>query len=324
MQSERPAHVLGVPRWTLAIHIAQLALAVIILGLNAFGIHWIAYNWLVYSLVVCLCTLGVAIYMLVSSLYVHKAYNYWAFLALHIWMLLFWLIQFSGVARLAALWSGYSCYYSYYSGYSSCSWYFKRDLGGLHKRDSVTYGSFWGALIAAAVFGAFEFILWGISLIILGMYIHRHQNAGHPSAPPPMYTGASMGQGQAVPVENYNEKYNAQVPGQPHNQGTPQPQYAQPVQQQTYPPQPQPPQPAYNQAQGPQFTTPYTQQQDPVNRVSSISPVTVGGQPQYPSPNTVELATPQHTGNPEAAELNTTPSHPTNAAELGNNQQRQG
>lgn len=171
MQTERPAHVLNVPRWTLGLHIAQIALAIIILGLNAYGVHWIAYNWLVYSMVVvsivdildarivtddyqCLCTLGVAIYMLVSSLYVHKSYNYWAFLALHLWMLLFWLVQFSGVSRLAAIWGGYSCSYSYYWGYS-CSFY-KRDLGGLHRRDSVTYGSYFGTLVAAAVLGAFE------------------------------------------------------------------------------------------------------------------------------------------------------------------------
>lgn len=309
MQTERPAHVLNVPRWTLGLHIAQIALAIIILGLNAYGVHWIAYNWLVYSMVVCLCTLGVAIYMLVSSLYVHKSYNYWAFLALHLWMLLFWLVQFSGVSRLAAIWGGYSCSYSYYWGYS-CSFY-KRDLGGLHRRDSVTYGSYFGTLVAAAVLGAFEFVLWGISLIVLGMYIHRHQNAGHPSAPPPVYSG---GPNQAVPME----KYNAQAPTQPQYQNVPHPQYAQPVQQQNYPPQPQPPQPVYNQAQGPQFTTPYTQQQDPVNRGASISPVTIGGQPMQPSPNTAEMASPQHTGNPGAAELNTTPNHPTNAPELGN------
>jgi hypothetical protein len=252
----------------------------------------------------------VAIYLLVSQLFMPKLYNFWIALVLHIWMVIFWLAQFSAVARLAALWGGTSCGGFYYSSY--CWYYYKRDLVDLAKRDTTTYGAYFGALVAGSVLGAFEFVLWVVSMIVLGIHIQRHQNAARNSAPPPMYTGATMGDQAAVPME----KYGAQA--------TPQPQYAQPVQQQNYSPQqPQPPQPAYNQAQGPQFTTPYTQQPDPVNRGASISPVTVAGQP-YPSPNTVELASPQHTGNynPNAAELNTTPSHPTNAAELGNDQQR--
>jgi hypothetical protein len=52
MQTERPAHVLPVPQWTLAIHAVQVLLSIIILGLNAYGIRWIAYNVLIYSLVV--------------------------------------------------------------------------------------------------------------------------------------------------------------------------------------------------------------------------------------------------------------------------------
>jgi hypothetical protein len=48
----RPAHVLDVPRWTLILHIVQAALAIIILGLDAYGIRWIAYNALIFSLVV--------------------------------------------------------------------------------------------------------------------------------------------------------------------------------------------------------------------------------------------------------------------------------
>jgi hypothetical protein len=90
--------------------------------------------------------------MIVSTLVIHKSYNYWAFLALHIWMVIFWIVQFSLVANLAAIWSGPTCGYSYYTGYYC---YRKRGLG-LDKRDSTTYGAYFGALVAAAVFGAFE------------------------------------------------------------------------------------------------------------------------------------------------------------------------
>lgn len=47
----RPAHVLAVPKWTVIVHGAQMLLAVIILGLDAYGIRWIAYNALIFSLV---------------------------------------------------------------------------------------------------------------------------------------------------------------------------------------------------------------------------------------------------------------------------------
>jgi hypothetical protein len=49
---EPQPHIVAVPRWTLGLHIAQLFLAVIILGLDAYGISFIAYNVLIYSLVV--------------------------------------------------------------------------------------------------------------------------------------------------------------------------------------------------------------------------------------------------------------------------------
>jgi len=96
----------------------------------------------------------VVAYIFVSTLFAHKLYNVWAHLALHMWMVVFWIVQFSLVANLAAIWNGPSCSYSPYYGYS-CS-YYKRDLSGLQKRDSTSYGAYFGALAAGAVFGAFE------------------------------------------------------------------------------------------------------------------------------------------------------------------------
>jgi len=271
--------------------------AIIILGLSAYGIRWIAYNVLIYSLVVCLCTLGVCLYMLASSIFLHKLYNMWAFLALHIWMIIFWIVQFSLVANLAAIWASPSCSYSIYYGYY-CSRYVKRD--------STTFEAYWGALVAGSVFGAFEFVLWLGSLIILGIHIHRHRAAGNPSAPPPIYQPNNQ---QGTPMEKFgsNAQPQSQQPQQPAQ--TAQQQYTQPAQQPQGQYMPQPPQPVYNQPLGQQFTTAYTQQSDPVNRQSTISPVTVAAQSTYSSPpqNTAELATPQHAGHPQ---------HNPNAAEL--------
>ncbi|KAF2709676.1 hypothetical protein K504DRAFT_379328, partial [Pleomassaria siparia CBS 279.74] len=98
-QRPRPAHVLAVPRWTLIIHVVQPVLAVAILGLDAYGIRWIPYNALIYSLVVAICTLGVCAYLLVSQLFLHQMYNMYVVLGLHLWMLLFWIVDLGLVAN---------------------------------------------------------------------------------------------------------------------------------------------------------------------------------------------------------------------------------
>ncbi|ORY05264.1 hypothetical protein BCR34DRAFT_604552 [Clohesyomyces aquaticus] len=306
MSGELPPHVLPLPRWTLVLHGAQIGLAIIILGLDAYGIRWIDYNALIYSLVCALCTLVVAIYMGVSTLFAHKAYNFWAFLALNIWMVIFWIVDLGLVANLAALWSAPSCGYTYgyYYDYYTCT-YGKRDMSSLAKRDSTTYSAYRGALVAGALFGALQFVLWTASLIMLALYIHRHRTNEASTASPPTYTAGAPSNGQAAPVGM--EKYSGTA--QPTQQGYPQqvqqPQYAQPVQQQQPQQQfvqqqpqqyvQQPAQPMYNQAQ---YTSPYPQQQDPINRAATVSPATTAGGYASPAPHTVELASPQQTGQP--------------------------
>jgi len=158
-----PAHVLPVPRWTLIIHLVQAVLAIIILGLSAYGIRWIAYNALIYALVVCLCTLGVCAYLLVSQLFIHKIYNMYIVLGVHAWMILFWIIDLGLVSNLARIWSG-DCYYyygyGYACGYSYSSYYY------LAKREETTRGAYYGALAAGAFFAAAQFGLFVCGLII--------------------------------------------------------------------------------------------------------------------------------------------------------------
>ena len=92
--------------------------------------------------------------MLVASTATPKAYNMWAFLALDIWMIVFWIVQFPLVANLASLWGSLSCGYSAFYG-EYCT-YGKRDLSGFEKRETTTYHAYYGALIAGALFGAAE------------------------------------------------------------------------------------------------------------------------------------------------------------------------
>ena len=91
--------------------------------------------------------------MLVASTATPKAYNMWAFLALNIWMIIFWIVQFPLVANLASLWH-LSCTYDPFYG-EFCT-FGKRDLSGLEKRTPTTYDTYYGALVAGALFGAAE------------------------------------------------------------------------------------------------------------------------------------------------------------------------
>ena len=104
----------------------------------------------------CICTLGVCAYLLASQLFLHKIYNMYIALALHLWMLLFWVVDLGLVANLARLWSGdYSYGFGYY--YSSYYGYRKRDLVVLSKREeTTTYEAYYGALAAGATFAAVE------------------------------------------------------------------------------------------------------------------------------------------------------------------------
>jgi len=96
--------------------------------------------------------MGVVAYLVASQLFVHKLYNVYVAMALHVWLLVFWVVDLGLVANLARMWGdGQRCYYSgYYSGYYC---YYKRDLA---KRDDTTYGAYYGALAAGAVFAAVQ------------------------------------------------------------------------------------------------------------------------------------------------------------------------
>lgn len=283
----RPAHVLPVPKWTLIIHVVQAVFAVIILGLDAYGIKYIAYKALIFSLVVSLCTLAVCAYLLVSQLFLHKIYNMYVVLAVHAWMLLFWVIDLGLVANLAQTWADPLCgYYGSYgyncSGYTYTWTYYA-------KRDTTTTGSYYGALVAGSLFAALEFGTWVATTIITVIFMNRHRtNAINAQAahPPPQY---AAGNNQAVPMEKYNQTgvpQQQQAYQQPYSAApTPQQSYAQPVQGQ-FPQQP------------------VAFQQDPVNRTNTVSPVSQAG---YMG-NASELSSPQHTGNynPNVSELSTT------------------
>lgn len=79
-------------------------------------------------------------------------------LALHVWMVIFWIVDLGLVANLARIWGSASfSYYSYGYCYGYYCTYVKRDLENLGKREeTTTYNAYYGALAAGAVFAAVE------------------------------------------------------------------------------------------------------------------------------------------------------------------------
>jgi len=120
-------HTLGLPRALIAIRIIQLVLAVLILGLDAYGLYVLAFSGAALNMFTTVATIIVCIYNIVAELGPVSLYNYWAILALDIFLTVFWLISFAlmaaQVAPLFTSYSYYSGYYSYYSYYSSYTYY---------------------------------------------------------------------------------------------------------------------------------------------------------------------------------------------------------
>jgi len=235
------AGLLPLPRWILGIHATQIVFAVVVLGLDAYGIRWISYNALIFSLVAAIFTMGTCAYIIGATLFLQALYNAYVVLALHILMVIFWIADLGLVANLARLWADpdytYDYYYStYYYDYD----YYKRSLA--KRTETTTVEAYKGALIAGALFGAVEFVLWLLTLVFVIIYLNRARSGiatVAASGAPPAYTGGQ----QPVAVEN---KYT--------HHGQPQGQYQQPAQQPVQPQQP------YTSVQSPQPTGQYGQQ----------------------------------------------------------------
>ncbi|KAL1853681.1 hypothetical protein VTK73DRAFT_8879 [Phialemonium thermophilum] len=158
----RPAgreHIPLYPKGFIAIRIVQLVLAVIVIGLAAYGVSLAAFDGDIFIMVVGLFTLIVSIYHLVAEFGSPKLYNYWAVLALDIFLVVMWIASFALLAsQVASIFSYIDSYDDYY-GYST-------DKTGA------------ACLAAASALGGVEFALFVTSVSIHGVMVHRHRSAG--------------------------------------------------------------------------------------------------------------------------------------------------
>jgi len=256
-------HLLGAgPRWLLGIRIAQLVIAVIILGLVAYSASQItgpaidgAYG---VNLFTAAATLIINIWLIVSILSAPLAYNMWANLATEIFLTVFWLISFAILGAYSA----------------------DLQAGGLD------YGGFlynitgyipWQTGAAAAGLGGLEFILFVISIVVLGIFLHKARvgTVGGPATGGPV--GGNTYQGAPVTQEAKYQTGPVQEAG------------LQQQQQQQYQPQQQivghPPVQHQQQQQQP-YVSPTTQHVSP--QTTAASTTTSGaGQPAYSAPEAV-------------------------------------
>jgi len=240
--------VLTPPRWVLIVRIFQGLFAGLVLGTSAYGIYWVSFGAWCFALFTALATIIVLLYIRLST-YVaslRAAYNYWAILALEIFMVVFWL---ASMGALAALRSTFTipteingCVNYGYGGIC----YKKRELA---KRWAVATDGYLNMMSATAAFCAIEFLLFIATLTILSINIRRHR----------MAKGASQG----PPTNDKLEAHPMNPVGYTTAQQQPesvQPQYATQQQQYVPPPAPQPynPNPPQQQAYPPSMATQQT------------------------------------------------------------------
>ncbi|KAF1947303.1 hypothetical protein EJ02DRAFT_417889 [Clathrospora elynae] len=139
----------------LLLHCAEFLLAVILLGFNAYSVRYVAYSVLAYSLVVVICTTLVCAYLIACLSVFTRLYIFKVVLGLQIWILVFWIVNLGLIADLSRFWQLSKCTYTFSTGYQ-CTPLEEKDMKVFHERDTTSFNTYSGSLVAAAVFTAFE------------------------------------------------------------------------------------------------------------------------------------------------------------------------
>jgi small-conductance mechanosensitive channel len=224
-------------------------------------------------------TLGVVAYNALSPIFAASLYNCWVALGLEIFTLIMWLVSFAILASYTASFQLYLYGFSYY-----------------YKRSLLTYSQLetaWQTGAAASGIGGLELwvsffiiiiiiiimlssggfisniqpplfsVLWIITLVVFGIYLHRHRASNGQS--PPVYSAPANDYKQAEAQAQVQQAVLVQQPyatlaAAPQQYGSPPPnpqqQYQAPPPTQQYAPQPvqevQQPQPPPQQYAPPQ------------------------------------------------------------------------
>ncbi|RDW80156.1 hypothetical protein BP6252_04794 [Coleophoma cylindrospora] len=242
MSSTTKPYMLPTPVFLWGFRLAQLVLALVVLGLSAYGITFLAFDGDSLMLFTALATMIIVIYVGVASLFAPVMYNYWAILGLDVFAIIFWLISFPLLASEIANYSGTTYNYCYYYCYRKD----KRFVPA--KRAVTTIETYRNAMIADAAIGGIEFVLFVVTLVVTSIHLHRHRKAGGHCVPA---SGPATTFDETKPAEQLPAQHQAQMPE--HQQ---QAAYQAPVMQQ---PQAQYQAPAMHQPHA-QYSAPVTPQ----------------------------------------------------------------
>ncbi|KAF2997357.1 hypothetical protein E8E13_003918 [Curvularia kusanoi] len=164
-------------------HIAQIVVAIVIMGLAAYGVDYIKYDVLIYSVSVCACSLLVSSWLIATKTVFAKYTNKWVSVGLHAWMNIFWIINLGLTASLAREWNP-QCSYDEKSD-QICSKY-------VTKRDT-TFKVYFGALIASASLIGIQVLLWLGTTALLAMDLKQRRStvSQAPDAEAPRFSADS-------------------------------------------------------------------------------------------------------------------------------------
>ncbi|OCK92349.1 uncharacterized protein K441DRAFT_697791 [Cenococcum geophilum 1.58] len=167
-------HIVSVPPFYLFILIAQIVLAIIVLGLAAYSatFHiWFGGNG--YAFFCSIASFIINGYYIASTLALPAIYNCWVFLILECLHVVWWLACW---ADLAAWASAYSSAYDITTLSLPKACYFDADFEMVCE-DAKKHKN---AIAAAAGIGALLWLLAIVSLAIFAINVHRHRTSGSP------------------------------------------------------------------------------------------------------------------------------------------------
>jgi len=207
-------HLLPFPIWMIVLRAAQLVLAIIILGFAAYGVNYYPFSGGFEGVDL---TMYTTIQTLITVVYIFLAtfafsgllYNYWAILGLDMLGVFFWLVSFALLASEVANLK------SELDSVTRCAYeidgvcVYKRAM--LQKRDT-TFNTYYHNTGAAAGLGAVEFVLFVITLIFTGLWLHCHRAAGGHCVPASTNMGNNSPNLQRKPVAINDE---TKAPGIP-------------------------------------------------------------------------------------------------------------
>ncbi|KAF2093585.1 hypothetical protein NA57DRAFT_81087 [Rhizodiscina lignyota] len=163
MSGERD-HIVQVPPFFFFLRIAQAVLTLVVFILACYGLSF--STWVFggngYALFVSLASFVILGYYLLTTLKFPSAYNRWAVLVLECFAVIWWLACWADLAAWAAAYS---------------TWFVFDDFDNSFENRAKSYRD---AMAAGAGIGALNWVLWVVTLVTYGIFLHRHRNSGAP------------------------------------------------------------------------------------------------------------------------------------------------